>query len=81
MIWPAIAIESSRSARKMKSWNATWCAPIDASPDRVATAPASTNEPISAEVRKKIHFPSESTLRASANCGSASSRRRPRTIA
>ena len=49
----------------MKSWNAIWCAPIAASPDRVATAPARTNDPMSAVVRMKIHFPSESTRRAS----------------
>ncbi len=35
MICPAIAIESRTSARKTQSWKATWCAPIDASPNRV----------------------------------------------
>ena len=67
MIWPAIATESRTSARKIQSWNATWCAAIDASPNRVATAPARTNEAMSAAVRMKIHFPSESTRRASAS--------------
>ena len=43
--WPAIAIASSTSARKIQSWNAIWCAPIAASPKRAATAPATTNEP------------------------------------
>ncbi len=65
MICPAIASESRTRARKTKSWNATWWAPMAASPKRVATAPASTNELMSAVVRMKIHFPSESTRRAS----------------
>ena len=64
----------------MKSWNAIWCAPIAASPNRVATAPARTNELISAAVRMKIHFPSESTRRASASRGRASPALSPRRI-
>ena len=57
MIWPAMATESRTSARKIQSWNATWCAAIEASPKRVATAPARTNESMSAVVRMKIHLP------------------------
>ena len=67
MICPAIATESRTSARKIQSWNATWCAAIEASPKRVATAPARTNESMSAVVRMKIHLPSERTRRASAS--------------
>ena len=67
MICPAIATASRTSARKIQSWNAIWCAAIEASPKRVATAPARTNESISDVVRTKIHFPSESTRRASAS--------------
>ena len=40
---------------------------IAESPKRVATAPARTNESINAVVRMKIHFPSESTRRASSS--------------
>ena len=77
MIWPAIATESRTSARKMKSWNAIWCAPIAASPKRVATAPASTNEAMSEAVRRKIHFPSVSTRRARTSRGRASAALHP----
>ena len=80
MIWPAIAIASSTSARKTQSWNATWWAPIEASPNRVATAPARTKEAMRAVVLMKIHFPSERTRRASASRSTSSVRLSPRTI-
>ena len=81
MICPAIATASSTSARKIQSWNAIWCAAIDASPKRVATAPARTKESMSAVVRMKIHLPSDSTRRASASRTRASpgARRRSTT--
>ena len=45
---PAIAIASSTSARKMKSWNAIWCAPSDGAPTRASTAEATRNDASSA---------------------------------
>ncbi len=51
---------------KIHSWNAIWCAASGASPIRVTTTPARTNEAISETVRMKMNLPSESRRRARA---------------
>ena len=61
--WPAIAIASSTSARKMKSWNAIWCAPSDDAPTRASTAEATRNDASSAVVRTAISPPIRSSER------------------
>ena len=53
MTWPAIAIASSTSARKTKSWKAIWCAREGGRAERAQTALASTKPPSSAAVRTK----------------------------
>ena len=65
MIWPAIAIASSTSARKIQSWNAIWCAASGASPSRVDDGAGEDERGIRRDVRRKMNFPSESSRRAS----------------
>ena len=80
MIWPAIAIASSTSARNSQSWNEIWYAPSSASPKRATTAPASRNAQISAVVRAKMNLPTESRRRARWTTGARSDRPTRRTI-
>ena len=51
---------------EIDSWIAIWCAASGASPIRVTTTPARTNEAINDTVRMKMNLPSESKRRARA---------------
>ena len=69
MTCPAMAIASSTSARKAKSWKAIWCAATVAGPIRAHIAVASTKHAYSAAVRTKSWAPIEVSERMWARFG------------
>ena len=72
--WPAMAMASSTSARKPKSWKAIWWAATVAAPMRAQTAVASTKHPSNAAVRTSSWAPIDTSERMRAKSGSANAR-------